>query len=120
VLSVPIQATTVREVVLDEKGNVVKAPDDPKQARRPGSTSVQAAELKPGQTRKELEGVFLVQNNKAVFAPVKTGIAGEKYFEVLSGLKEGDKVITGPFTSVRSIAEGTAIKETAADTKPKS
>ena len=33
--------------------------------------------------------------------PVKTGIAGEKYFEVLSGLKEGDAVITGPFASVR-------------------
>ena len=30
--------------------------------------------------------------------PVKTGIAGEKYFEVLSGLKEGDEVITGPFS----------------------
>ena len=54
------------------------------------------AELKPGQTRKELEGVFVVQDNKAVFTPIKTGIAGEKYFEVLSGLKEGDRVIIGP------------------------
>ena len=34
--------------------------------------------------------MFVVQDNKAVFVPVKTGIAGEKYFEVLSGLKEGD------------------------------
>ena len=53
------------------------------------------AELKPGQERKELEGVFVVQDNKAVFVPVKTGIAGEKYFEVLSGLKENDQVIVG-------------------------
>jgi len=64
--------------------------------------------------------VFLGQNNKAIFTPVKTGIAGEKYFEVSSGLKEGDKVITGPFTSVRSLAEGAAVKETAAQNKPKS
>ena len=35
-------------------------------------------------------------------------------------LKEGDKVITGPFTSVRSLAEGAAVKETAGETKPKS
>jgi HlyD family secretion protein len=120
VLSVPIQATTVREVVLDDKGNVVRPPENEKQTRRPSGVTAPAAELKPGQTRKELEGVFLVQNNKAVFAPVKTGIAGEKYFEVVSGLKEGDKVITGPFASVRSLAEGAAVKQATADNKPKS
>ena len=119
-LAVPIQATTVREVIVDDKGNIVRPPEDEKKARRPSATTAQAAELKPGQTRKELEGVFLVQNNKAVFMPVKTGIAGEKYFEVLSGLKEGDAVITGPFASVRTLAEGVAVKTstTAPKTKP--
>jgi HlyD family secretion protein len=119
-LSVPIQATTVREVVLDDKGNVVRPPANEKQPRRPSGVTAPAAELKPGQTRKELEGVFVVQNDKAVFTPVKTGIAGEKYFEVLSGVKEGDKVITGPFTSVRSLAEGAQVKQAAAEAKPKS
>jgi HlyD family secretion protein len=116
-IAVPIQATTVREVVVDEKGNVVRAPESEKKPRRPSATTAQAAELKPGQARKELEGVFVVQNNKAVFMPVKTGIAGEKYFEVLSGLKEGDAVITGPFASVRSLAEGTAVKPTSTPAK---
>jgi HlyD family secretion protein len=118
-LAVPIQATTVREVIVDDKGNIVRPPEDEKKTRRPSAvTPAQAAELKPGQTRKELEGVFLVQNNKAVFMPVKTGIAGEKYFEVLSGLKEGDAVITGPFASVRTLAEGAAVKTST--TAPKS
>ena len=40
------------------------------------------SQLKPGQEKKELEGVFVVKDNKATFMPVKTGIAGEKYFEV--------------------------------------
>ena len=40
------------------------------------------------------------------------GIAGEKFFEVLSGLKDGDEVITGPFTSVRSLKDGDAVKVT--------
>jgi HlyD family secretion protein len=119
-ISVPIQATTVRELILDEKGNVVRPPENQKQPPRPSGVTAPAAELKPGQTRKELEGVFVVQNNKAVFTPIKTGIAGEKYFEVLSGLKDGDKVITGPFTSVRSLAEGATVKQAAAETKPKS
>ncbi len=68
------------------------------------------AELKPGQTRKEIEGVFVMRTGKAAFVPVKTGIAGEKYFEVLDGLKEGDEVITGPFASVRALKEGDAVK----------
>jgi HlyD family secretion protein len=119
VIAVPIQATTVREVVVDDKGNIVRAPEDDKKSRRPSMGAAQAAELKPGQTRKELEGVFVIQNNKAVFMPVKTGIAGEKYFEVLSGLKEGDAVITGPFASVRTLAEGAAVKQSTT-AKPKS
>ena len=109
-LAVPIQATTVREMVLDDKGNVVREPVTPGTRRPPSGTTVQASELKPGQERKELEGVFVVRDGKAVFEPVKTGIAGEKYFEITSGLKEGDNVIVGPFASVRTLADGAAVK----------
>ena len=41
--------------------------------------------------------MFVVRDGKAMFVPVKVGIAGERYFEVPSGLNEGDRVITGPF-----------------------
>jgi HlyD family secretion protein len=106
--SVPIQAMTVREMVVDREGNIVR---DEKAGRgRGGVGAVQAAELPPGQERKELEGVFVVKDNKATFVPVKTGIAGEKYFEVLSGLKSGDQVIVGPFSSVRELKDGGAVK----------
>jgi HlyD family secretion protein len=46
--------------------------------------------------------------------PIKTGIAGEKYFEVLSGVKEGDQVIVGPFSSVRELGDGADVKIEAA------
>jgi HlyD family secretion protein len=107
-VAVPIQATTVRELIVDAKGEVVRAPQDDKRPRRPGA--VQAAELQPGQSRKEIEGVFVVRDGKAVFTPVKTGVAGDKYFEILSGLNEGDAVIVGPFASVRELADGAAVK----------
>jgi len=110
VVAVPIQATTVREKTVDKDGNMV-AEDNPTGKKRITAAS---AELKPGQERKELEGVFVVKNNKAVFTPIKTGIAGEKYFEVLSGAKEGDQVIVGPFSSVRELADGAAVKIEAA------
>ncbi len=77
-------------MVVDKEGNIVR---DARrgQATTPAAEASRPSELKPGQERKELEGVFVVRDNKAVFVPVKTGIAGEKYFEVLSGVKEGDR-----------------------------
>jgi HlyD family secretion protein len=110
-VAVPIQALTVREMTFDAQGKVVKPPKLEK-GRRPSATgAVEAAELKPGQTKKEVEGVFLVDTDgKAQFAQVKTGIAGDKYFEVLDGLKIGDRIITGPFASVRTLTDGTVVK----------
>ena len=43
----------------------------------------------------------MVRDGRAEFVPIKIGIAGDKYFEVLAGLKAGDQVITGPYNSVR-------------------
>ena len=54
--------------------------------------------------------MFLVKDGAAEFLPVKTGIAGDKYFEVLSGLKDGDQVITGPFNSVRDLQDGDQVR----------
>jgi HlyD family secretion protein len=108
VLSIPIQATTVREKIVDKDGAII--PEDKTAPGKRRTTAIVDSELKPGQEKKELEGVFLVKDNKAVFEPVKTGIAGEKYFEVLSGIKEGDQVIVGPFSSVRELADGAAVK----------
>ena len=109
VTAIPIQATTVRELVYDDKGNVIKDPEADTKTRRPGPVAVEA-ELKPGQTKKETEGVFVMKDGKAAFLPVKTGIAGEKFFEVLSGVKAGDEVITGPFNSVRDLKDGAPVK----------
>jgi len=113
VVAVPIPAVAVRELVFDANGQIVREPKTDKR-RRPASSSVEtvasAQELKPGQTRKETEGVFVVRDAKVVFAPVKVGIAGERYFEVLTGLKPGDQVVTGPFDSVRQISDGSAVK----------
>jgi HlyD family secretion protein len=115
VVSVPIQATTVREMVVNADGSIVRTP--PPAPGQPASRrAVTTPELQPGQTRKEIEGAFVVTDGRAIFTPIKVGIAGEKYFEVLSGLKEGDEVITGPFTQVRSLKDGDLVKVTTAFT----
>ena len=68
-------------------------------------------ELPVGHTRKEIEGVFLVKSGKATFVPVDVGIAGERYFEVVKGLAQGDRVITGPFDSVRNLYDADDVRE---------
>jgi HlyD family secretion protein len=108
VVSAPIPAVAVRELVYDAHGQVVKEPTTGK--RRAATPTAASTELQPGQTRKETEGVFIVRDNRVEFSPIKVGIAGEKYFEVLSGLKDGDQVVTGPYNSVRGMAEGALVK----------
>src|SRR5436190_4805268 len=109
VTSVPIPAVAVRELIYDANGQVVKQPRDDRR-RRTAEPVAAAAELNPGQTRKETDGVFVVRNRRAEFVPIKMGIAGDKYFEVLSGLKSGDQVITGPYNSVRGLKDGDQVK----------
>jgi HlyD family secretion protein len=112
VVSVPIPAVAVRELIFDASGKEVKEPKTDKKRRvaTDAAATVAVGELKPGQTRKETEGVFVVHDGKAEFSPIKIGIAGDKFFEVLSGVKTGDQVITGPYNSVRGMADGDLVK----------
>ncbi|HTV00633.1 MAG TPA: efflux RND transporter periplasmic adaptor subunit, partial [Luteitalea sp.] len=108
-VAVPIQAMAVRDLVYDTKGNVVRPPRGDG-SKKKGPTPTTPAELPAGQTRKESEGVFVMREQFAEFVPVRTGIAGERYFEVLGGIKNGDRVITGPFNSVRDLQDGDEVR----------
>jgi len=99
-LSVPIQALTVRtqsdlEPRRDDKGAV--------QAATPQSQPKDKA-------KEEIQGVFVIRNGKGEFVPVQTGIAGVADIEVLSGLKEGDEIVTGSYKVLRTMKPGTSIK----------
>jgi HlyD family secretion protein len=107
VIAVPIQALTVREVARDDEGQIVREKRDTKRRRRKRNDS---NETPSDQKKEEEEGVFIVRDNETVFTPIEIGIAGEKYFEVLSGLEEGDRVVIGPFASVRDLQDGDTVK----------
>jgi HlyD family secretion protein len=71
-------------------------------------------EKKPGDaatgTPKDEEGVFLLENGKARFQPLATGLLGELSLEVVSGLKGGETLIVGPFKSLRELKPDAAVK----------
>lgn len=97
-LSIPIIALTAR------------AAPNPANDARPATPIATA----PGDTLnkkpKEQEGVFVVQNGVARFRPVKVGIAGDEYFEVLDGLKEGETVVAGTYQAIRDMKDSTRVK----------
>ena len=84
VLSIPIQALTVRT-----KGQLEK----PKPGEQP--QQMDPAALKS--SKEEIQGVFVVNADKAEFRKVQTGITGTTDIEVLNGLKDGDQIITGTY-----------------------
>ncbi|HSM03671.1 MAG TPA: efflux RND transporter periplasmic adaptor subunit [Longimicrobiales bacterium] len=59
---------------------------------------------------REVEGVFLAAGDTVAFQLVEVGIAGEEYFEVLSGLQPGDTVVAGPYQAVRQLRTGDVVR----------
>jgi HlyD family secretion protein len=105
-VAVPIQSLTVREMLFDSAGNLIHEPPPSRTRDSSMEPTVSAQEPPAGHVRRETEGVFVIRDGRALFVPVKVGIAGDRFFEVLSGLQPGDEVITGPFESVRQLADG--------------
>jgi HlyD family secretion protein len=99
VLSVPIIALTVRE---NEKV--------PNESKPESKDSVAT-----GGKKKEAEGVFVVNNGVASFRPVKVGIAGDEYFEVLEGVKSGETIVSGTYQAIRDLKDSTKVKSSAPD-----
>ncbi len=85
-LVVPLQALVVREIERKEGTKV-----DPNAPR-------------------DQEGVYLMEDGKARFQPLETGMLGELSIEVISGLKGGETLVTGPFKALRELEPGGAVK----------
>ncbi|HMA75671.1 MAG TPA: efflux RND transporter periplasmic adaptor subunit [Candidatus Krumholzibacteriaceae bacterium] len=83
-LSIPIQSLTVRE---SNEINDYEVPD------------TLSAE------RKDIEGVFVISEDKAKFRRIEVGISGSKYFEVVSGLAEGEQVVSGNYKAIRDLED---------------
>ena len=108
-LAVPIQSTTIREFSVDATGAIVSAVGNADPNSGVGAANAGPIAFGNNLRVEELEGVFVVRQGIASFVPVTTGIAGERYFEALNGLTEGDFVITGPFEVVRNLNNGDAV-----------
>jgi HlyD family secretion protein len=65
-----------------------------------------------GEAREEREGVFVVEEGRARFAAVTTGISDDKNIEVLEEWDEDTPIVTGPFKVLRDLDDSTKVKIT--------
>jgi HlyD family secretion protein len=101
VLSLPIQALTMHDPATDNAKT---------------SGGVQAATTQGnGAKSNPVQGVFVVNKDehgklRSKFVPVTTGITGATNIEVLSGLNDGDEIVTGPYLTLRNLKSGALLK----------
>jgi len=106
VLTVPIQAVTTRIA----KDSLDKLNEKNKTKRGDGDNQI---EFVTGKKKEDVqECVFLFAEDMAKKKDVKTGIQDNTYIQVLSGLKEGDEIITAPYTAVsKTLKDGDKVKK---------
>ena len=93
-LSIPIIALTVRD---HERVPNETVPGMDTTRRRP--------------REREAEGVFVVREGLATFRPVRVGIAGDEYFEVVDGLRESETIVAGTYQAIRDLKDGDKVRQ---------
>jgi HlyD family secretion protein len=56
------------------------------------------------------EGVYVIEEGKARFVPLETGMTGALEIEVVQGMTGGEEIIVGPFRALRELEDGTAVR----------
>jgi len=100
-LAIPIQALTIRQ-----KGDLEVKP-------KTGAGALAATKPDPAAEKarkEEVQGVFVVAGGKAEFRKVETGITGATDIEILTGLKEGDEIVTGSYQVIRTLRNEAQVK----------
>jgi HlyD family secretion protein len=105
VLTIPIQALVQRDPAQEKTlaANGGKPPTG-------GAATPAGAATRP----QLVQGVYVLQmdhkKQRVRFVPVTTGITGSTDIEVLTGLKDGDQIVTGRYRILRALKSGTAVK----------
>jgi HlyD family secretion protein len=111
VLTIPIQALAERTTKdLDEAAKESGQNSVTLAAGRPAPGAVPDGASSSVDKNPEIQGVFVVRNKHAQFVPVATGITGVTDIEVVSGLQEGDQIVTGSYKTLRTLKPDARVK----------
>lgn len=103
-LTVPLSSVTTREIGAAAEG----------EKKEDGTNSMNSNDALEAKKRKEntKEVVFVMEKGKAKMIQVKTGISDFENIEIVSGLKDGQEIIAGPYATVaKKLKEGDLVKK---------
>jgi HlyD family secretion protein len=112
--------STTARIITDTRANVISIPiialtvRDHEKIPNESDSNPPVDTLRAKFRKREAEGVFVVRNGVATFRPVKVGVAGDEYFEVTDGLREGETIVAGTYQAIRDLKDGAKVR--AADT----
>ncbi len=103
VLRVPIQAIVMRDKLPDEDSTGQEKNNSGESAASADKSGDRKSGVKENE---EYEGVFVIQDNIALFTQVTTGIADQQKIEVVTGLEDSTQIVVGPYRMLRKLKHG--------------
>ncbi len=112
ILHVPIQAVVMRDELPDddESESEVTNSSGAIAAEQASDSQESAKEAEPAEEDRMYEGVFVIEDGKALFVEVVTGIADQQDIEITSGLSDSVEIIIGPYKMLRKLKHGDLVK----------
>ena len=106
--------TSQVSIVTQSAANAIAVPIQSVVERVPGSKS---ADDEDDEDKPKKKYVFLAKKDKADQVEVTTGISDATHVVILSGVKAGDEVITGPFRTLKKLKDDAVIRVTKEEKK---
>jgi HlyD family secretion protein len=95
------------EIAVEEQPETVAVPIQSVVERQP--VDPEGKDRAEDRDEEGIDVVFVIEDGKAVQRPVETGISDETHVEIVSGLEPGERVVTGPYRTLRDLKHGETV-----------
>jgi HlyD family secretion protein len=110
IVKVPIGAVVLRDEKIIEEQMAEPKEDGAHASEVDDAAAEDEATDDEEEESKELEGIFVIEDGRAQFVEVVTGIADQQDIQIVSGLEDGQEIVTGSFRVLRELEHGSAVK----------
>ncbi len=105
VLYIPIQSVVARQVETEKRQSTER---EQTRGHRPQAVPASAQQA---QKEKEQNAVYVNKGGIARVEPISIGISDPNSIEITGGLKEGQRIVSGPFSVLRTLKDGDRVQE---------